>query len=163
MAAVLAMGPAARASHRSAAGLLELRVDNRATVDVTVPRASARKRAGIDVHTTTTLTRADVTTHQGIPCTSVARTLVDLGDVIGRRGVERAVEQAEVLRVLDLGALDEVLARAGPRRGAGMLRSILGDLATPTLTRSELEECFLALRGGKPAPPRGQRCGGAAG
>jgi hypothetical protein len=81
----------------------------------------------------------------GIPCTSVARTLVDLGDVVPGRHVERALEQAEILRVFDLGAVRDALARAGPRRGAGILRAILGEWAPSGLTDRELEERFLAL------------------
>jgi hypothetical protein len=79
----------------------------------------------------------------------VARTLVDLGDHVKRRDVERAVDQAEVLRLFDLPAVQDALCRAGRRRGAGMLRAVLADYAGPTLTRMELEERFLALcRGG---------------
>ena len=52
-----------------------------------------------------------------------------------------------MLRVLDMVEVHVVLARAGPRRGAARLRAVLGDLSDPTLTRSELEERFLALCG----------------
>ena len=92
-----------------------------------------------------TLTADDVTTVDGIPCTTLARTLVDLGDVVDERAVERAVEQAEVLRLFDLHAIQRAIERAGPRRGAGMLHSVLLNLDGPTLTQSELEEAFLAL------------------
>jgi hypothetical protein len=67
----------------------------------------------------------------------VARTLVDLGDHVKRRDVERAVDQAEVLRLFDLPAVQDALCRAGRRRGAGMLRAVLADYAGPTLTRME--------------------------
>jgi very-short-patch-repair endonuclease len=86
-----------------------------------------------------------VTTIDGIPCTTVARTLVDLGDVVSRRVVERAMDQAEVLRVFDLRAVSEVLARAGRRRGAGTLRTVLEHYEGPTLTRRQLEELFLTM------------------
>jgi hypothetical protein len=59
--------------------------------------------------------------------------------------VERAVKQAEVLRLFDLRAVEEVLARAGPRRSAGVLRAVIADATGPGLTASELEERFLAL------------------
>ena len=96
-------------------------------------------------HCSTTLAHTDVTVQHGIPCTTVARTLVDLGDVVNRRAVERAVDQAEMLQLFDGRAVHEALARAGPKRGAGILRGVLADLTGPTLTRSELEERFLAL------------------
>jgi very-short-patch-repair endonuclease/predicted transcriptional regulator of viral defense system len=145
MAAVLAYGPQAVLSHRSAAGLLGIRRDNRAKTDVTVPRRSARPRPGIDVHRGSTLQAVDITTVDGIPCTSVGRTLVDLGDVVDGRAVERAVDQAEVIRLFDGRAVAGALERAGPRRGAGILRAVLADLDEPRLTRRELEERFLAL------------------
>ena len=104
MAAVLACGPRAVLSHRSAAGLWGVRPDNRRKSDVSVPSPSARAKAAIEVHRSVTLTADDVTTVDGIPCTTLARTLVDLGDVVDRRAVERAVEQAEVLRLFDLQA-----------------------------------------------------------
>ncbi|MGH2822904.1 MAG: type IV toxin-antitoxin system AbiEi family antitoxin domain-containing protein [Thermoleophilaceae bacterium] len=154
MAAVLAYGSRAAASHRSAAGLIGIRADHRATTDVILPGPSARLRPGIEVHRSSTLKAADITTVDGIPCTTVARTLVDLGDAVDRRAVERAVDQAEVLRVFDLRAVEEVLARAGPRRGAAMLRAVLDELEEPTLTRSEFEERFLELcrRASLPSP-----------
>ena len=145
MAAVLACGPRAALSHRSGAGLWGVRPDNRPKSDVSVPSPSARARQGIEVHSSLTLTADDVTTVDGIPCTTVARTLVDLGDVVNRRAVERAVEQAEVLRLFDLRAVEAAIERAGPRRGTGLLLSVLADLGGPTLTASELEEAFLAL------------------
>jgi hypothetical protein len=145
MAAVLACGPDAAISHRSAAALWDLRPDNRRRVDVTVPRLKARQRAGIDVHTSGTLLAADLTARDGIACTTVSRTLLDLADVLDRRGIERAVEQAEVLRLFDARAVEEVLARAAGRRGAGVLEAVLAVFENPALTASELEERFLGL------------------
>jgi hypothetical protein len=106
------------------------------------------------VHRSVTLTDDDVTTVDGISCTTVARTLVDLGDVVNRRAVERAVEEADVLRLFDLRAVHAVIERAGPRRGTGRLLSVLEDLTGSTLTASELEEAFLALcrEAGLPTP-----------
>jgi very-short-patch-repair endonuclease len=97
----------------------------------------------IDLHRSGTLAPQDVTTCEGIACTTVARTLVDLCDVVDRRGVERAVEQAEVLQLFDGRAVEDVLARSAGRRGAGVLRAVLGKAGIPTLTASELEERFL--------------------
>jgi hypothetical protein len=50
-----------------------------------------------------------------------------------------------VLRLFDLRAVHEVLDRANGRRGAAVLRAVLADLAEPALTKSDLEEEFLAL------------------
>jgi hypothetical protein len=144
MAAVLACGPKAVLSHRDAAALLGLRPSSRRKTDVSVP-GQVRSRPGIEVHVSATLRPQDVTVHDGIPCTSVARTLLDLGDVVDRRGVERAVEQAEVLRTFDLADVEEVLARAGPRRGAGALRAAVDDWSDQGMPVNDLEERFLDL------------------
>jgi predicted transcriptional regulator of viral defense system len=119
MAAVLTFGPVARLSHRSVAALHGLRPDNRAKIDVTLPRSSVRSRHGIEVHGSSTLTAADVTAVDGIPCTTVARTLVDLGDDVDGQSVEHAVGQAEVLGLFDGKAVDAALERAGPLAGRG--------------------------------------------
>jgi hypothetical protein len=145
LAAVLACGPAAVLSHRSAAAQHGLLEDHRGRPDVTIKGGARRPRRDIRVHSSTTLTAPDITAVDGIPCTSVARTLVDVGDHEGARLVERAVDQAEVLGLFDLIAVQDALARAGPRRGPGVLRTVLAELAEPTLTDRELEELFLAL------------------
>ena len=146
MAAVLACGPDAVLSHRDAAALWGIRGSSRAAIDVTTPRRGGRSLSGIDVHRTRRLQPQDVTEIDGIPCTAVARTLLDLAEVVNRRQVERACDQAELERLLDASALDAVLARALGRRGAPVLRAILDEYAIgQTITRSEMEERFLAL------------------
>src|SRR5829696_6172132 len=109
MAAILAYGPDAVASHRSAAGLWGLRPDNRPNVELSVRTTGARGRRGIDVHASLTLADGDVTVKDGIRVTTVARTLVDLGDVTNRRTVEQAVERAELLRLFDEKPIEEAL------------------------------------------------------
>jgi hypothetical protein len=92
---------------------------------------------------------------RGVPCTSVARTLLDLSEVVDRRGLERALDQAEVLRILDVAAVRDLLARSLGRHGSAALRAALAvhDLS-PTLTRSELEERFLGIcRGARVVEP----------
>jgi hypothetical protein len=145
MAAVLAYGPDAALSHRSAGAHWGVRRDTRATIDVSLPRQSACSRPMITAHACTSLLPDDVTVHDGIPCTTVARTLLDLAEVVDRRGVERAVEQAEVLRLFDGRAVDGVLALAAGRRGAAVLRAVLDEFEDCGLTANEFEECFLAL------------------
>jgi hypothetical protein len=132
-----------------------LRQDNRARIDVSSPRRAGRSRAGIDAHTSSTLLPRDIEIVDGIPCTSVARTLLDLAAVIPRRQVERAFDQAEVLQVLDANQIEDVLGRTHGHRGNAMLRSILDDYAPGTaLTRNTLEEAFLAIcdNAGLPRP-----------
>lgn len=82
MAAVLACGDGAVLSHRTAAALHELRSTARVKIGVTVPRRSARRHTGVQIHRSITLTDADITTVNGIPCTTVARVFLELGSVL---------------------------------------------------------------------------------
>ncbi|MGH2991739.1 MAG: type IV toxin-antitoxin system AbiEi family antitoxin domain-containing protein [Solirubrobacterales bacterium] len=153
MAAVLACGPRAVLSHRSAAALWGLLPSSRAAIDVAALSRPARDRAWVDVHRAGTLESDDVTRVDGIPCTSVARTLLDLAGVVERRSVERAYEQAEVLGVLDVSAVEAVLTRSFRRPGSAVLRGIVsGARPGESLTRSELEERFLAICGAAALP-----------
>jgi hypothetical protein len=153
MAAVLACGDESGLSHRSAAQHRSLRSNGRAAIDVISPGRSGRRRAGIDAHTSATLLPRDFEVVGGIRCTTVARTLLDLAAVLPRRAVERAFDQAEVLRVLDARQIEDVLARAGNHRGAGTLRAILVEHApASTLTPNDLEEMFLAICDGAGLP-----------
>jgi hypothetical protein len=154
MAAVLACGSGAVLSHRSAAALLELRPTDRAGIDVTVPGKSSLGRDGIDVHRSTTLDpRLDTTVVDGIPCTTVARTLLGLCGVVPRRAVERAFDQAEISGRLDLRPLQSQLDRNRPRPEAAILRAILDrHRAGSTVTWNDFEERFLAVCRGAGLP-----------
>jgi hypothetical protein len=146
MAAVLACGEGAVLSHRTAAALHGLRPTQRAKIDVTVPRRSAREHRGIDVHRSTMLTADDVTVVDGIPCTTVARTQLDVAAVLGRRSLERLFEQAEILEVFDLRAIENQLARNATHRGARNVRAVLDEYYIGSApTESELEEAFFAI------------------
>jgi very-short-patch-repair endonuclease len=145
MAAVLACGPDAALSYRCAAALHEIRGTARAKIDVTVRGRSHRKHAGLDVHRSTTLTAADVTVVHGIPCTTVARTILDLAQVIKGRPLERALDQAQILGLLDLTALLDQIKRNKARPAAKRLQAVLEQhYIGSTPTWSELEEAFLA-------------------
>ena len=157
MAAVLACGQGAVLSHRSAAALHELGAAGRSRIDVTVPMPYARRIKGVSVHRSRTLTVADTAVVDGIPCTTVARTLLDLGAVVGRRPLERALEQADVQEVLDYAVLIDQIERNHGTRGARRLRAVLADHhAGDAPTESELEERLLALcrASGLPLPER---------
>ena len=155
LGAVLACGPSAVLSHRSAADRWGILATARAGIDVTVPTRSGRaKRSGIDVHCVRRLDALDVTLLGGLPITTVARTLVDLCSVVPPRMVEKALEQSYVLRLVAPNAIGEALSRAPGRRTAALTRLLATEGRARTLTRSELEEAFLALcrSGGLPDP-----------
>jgi very-short-patch-repair endonuclease len=138
MAAVLATGEAARLSFRSGAMLWSIRRTERGLIEVTSPRCG-RGRAGIQRHQAE-LRSDEVTVHQGIPVTTVARTLLDLATVLTPHQLARAVNEAEVQRLLDPLSLNALLQRYPRRRGVPALRELLGQAIT--LTRSELEKRF---------------------
>jgi Protein of unknown function (DUF559) len=146
MAAVLACGSGSLLSHFSAAALHGLLSSGQALIDVTISRRNGLARPGVRVHRPTCIIPADRASVDGIPCTSVARTLLDLSAVVSRPALERACDQAEVLRLLDWAAMDEALSRARGRPGVRELRAIL-DLGRvgDQVPRSELEQRFLAL------------------
>ena len=154
MAATLACRPGTLATHRAASALYELRLAQRAWIDVTTPGANGHRRAAIRVHDGTTLTAADVFVIDNIPCTTLARTLLDVAEDATRREVERALDVAEQRQILDMRAIDDVLARADGRRGAKLLRAVLAEhTIASTLTRNDLEEAFLAIARAAELPP----------
>ncbi len=155
MAAVLACGSDAVLSHRSAATLWELRPSGRRSIDVTAPGRRGRIPTGIDAHRHGSLSSHDRTELKGIPCTSVARTLLDLAGVVGMRELRNAIVQAEMLRIFDLTPLREVVERSRGRRGVARLRMLVSEFDPRVeLTKGELERRFLALcdRVGLPPP-----------
>jgi hypothetical protein len=145
MAAVLACGTGAALSHRSSGDHVGIRPTSRARIDVTVPGQRGRRRKGLDVHRSS-LAAEDITPVNGIPCTTVARTLIDLAEVIDQRQIELAIDRAEQRRIFDRAALERALARADGRAGASVLRRLMAPADwRPRLTREELEECFLCI------------------
>ena len=154
MAATLACRPVTAASHRSSSMLFGLRLARRRWIDVTTPGARGRQRDGIRVHDGLTLSPDDVTVIDNIPCTSLARTLLDIAEDATRREIERALDVAEQQQILDMRAIDDVLDRANGRRGAKLLRAVLAEhVVGSTLTRNELEEAFLAIARAAERPP----------
>ena len=145
MAAVLAAGPGAFLSHRSAGGLWEILRSVRALIDVTVTRGLHRRR-GIELHRTR-VEPDEVTVHRGIPVTTVARTLLDLAAVLPPPRLERAINEAELRHLTDTVPLAALVERHPHRPGVSTLRAILAELAAvgATRTRSDLEDLFQAF------------------
>jgi very-short-patch-repair endonuclease len=137
VAAVLACGEGALASHRAAGALHGLVRSGR--IEVTAPR-ERRPRPGITVHRSRLTHEDDRSLIAAVPVTSVARTLVDLADVLSEERLAKAIHQAEILRVFDLSALERAQERAGGRRGRHRLTRVLTAYRPePHLIRSEAE------------------------
>ena len=157
MAATLACGPDAVLSHRSAAALLGIRDAAGSRIEVSSPRRVGRSRAGILVHSGESLTPAEVAKVRGIPCTTVARTIVDLAAVLDQTGLEYATHRAQLRPwSLDLAEIATLLERFPGGRGVARLRSLLGRPAglSDSAAKSRLERAFLRLcrRASLPAP-----------
>jgi very-short-patch-repair endonuclease len=137
LAAVCACGPGALASHRAAGAIHGVLSFSR--IEVTVAH-NARARRDIAVHRSRHIAAEDRTVVDAIPATSVARTLVDLADVLNERQLTRAVRQAELLKVLDLRAIEAALERVPGRIGRHRLRRVLvAYRPEPQLLRSKAE------------------------
>lgn len=144
-------------SHGSAAELIRLWDKRPVPVDVIVPRRAGRAIEGVRWHNVRRPEPREIEIRKGIPCTTPSRTLVDMAGRLGTTSLRRMVEQAAVLRALDVREVDRVLA-CGPRRGAPRLRAILTAWRTedgrlPRL-RSLLEARFLPVlvEAGLPRP-----------
>jgi very-short-patch-repair endonuclease len=146
LAAVLACGPGAVLSHRSAAYLHGILDDSRSRVDVIAPNRRGRCPEGIVAHRDGTLTRADRMTIDGIPCTGLARTLLDIAASEPPRTLRYALNQAEVEGVFDLAAVVDLLKRSKGRRGVARLRLAIEDHdPREQQARRELEKKILRL------------------
>jgi predicted transcriptional regulator of viral defense system len=146
MAGVLACGPDAVLSHRSAAYLWGLVDEWEVPIDVTAPNRRGRSPGGVAAHRDGSLLPVDKTIRFGIPCTSLARTLLDYAAVAPEWELRKVVAQAEVLRLLDRPAMRALLKRCRRRRGVARLGLILDTIHPQTKrTRSELERLFLSM------------------
>lgn len=150
VAAVLACGPGAVLSHRSAAAVYALLAADGGAVHVTVPK---RRRGGMDIvvhegH----LKPHEIRERHGVPITAPIRTLIDLAPTCPDPLLEQALAEAFALRLANRAALLRGIDAAGPRRGVARLRRILD--AEPRRTRSSPERQLLrAIRqAGLPEP-----------
>jgi predicted transcriptional regulator of viral defense system len=154
IAAVMACGSGAVLSHLDAAALWGIYDSRRTTIHVTVPSRGGRKLRGIHGHRARRLHPDDVTTKDGIPITTVARTLVDLTDLLPTDRLLRAIREAEYLRLLDHPTLTAAVQRATGRRRLTRLTTAMERHHPGQIVRDELEHRFLELvhAAGLPAP-----------
>lgn len=154
MAGVLACGPAALLSHRSAAALWGIRkMRTEEETEVVIPAGPPRRYPGVRAHRRRGHEAPGRREVDRIPVTHPVATLVDLASCTPPWQVEAAVNEADHLELIDpemlRGALDSL-----PRwPGVGRLRKLL-QAPTITLTSTQLERRFLplALEAGLPSP-----------
>lgn len=161
MAAVLACGPDAALSHRSAAALWEIfpraaggiEAQGEGEIEVSVPAHVDRRRPGIVVHRRASLGPTDLTRLHGIPVTTPVCTLIDIATQVRRNSLEAVVNEADKRGLVDPETLRSALGELAHRPGVAALRGTL-DRRTFTFTESELERRFLPIvrRAGLPQP-----------
>ena len=137
MAAVLASGPGAALSHRSAAVLWDL-LPSQADepIHVTAPTRQ-RAPAGVRLHVSLT---SEFVHHNAIAVTTPARTLLDLAATASSTELARALERARLMRLVSDADLQR---RSHHRRGSRALCDLLA--REPSFTRSEAERRLLSL------------------
>jgi hypothetical protein len=153
MAAVLACAPGAALSHRSAAALWGFATEHPDYIEVSVRRRCTHRRSGLRVRSRPSLSVEEIATRQGIPLTRPVRTFLDLATMAGPKTLERAINEADKLDVIDAAALRHALDDHAGQPGVRLLRRIL-DEHTFLLSDGELEVLFrpLVAAAGLPAP-----------
>jgi very-short-patch-repair endonuclease len=158
MAAVLACGKGAVVSHRSAAALLGVIDEGPVVIDVIALHARGRKIDGIRLHLVRVPRLEETGTVDRIPCTSPARTLVDLAGIVGEWTLRSAFQRAAHLEMLNIAAIE---ASIDPRRrGMKVLLKLIDEWrgAAPLLEKrgklkSPLEAKVLPLLARRDLPP----------
>ncbi len=153
MAAVRGCGDDAVLSHRSAAALWGIGHEERGRIDVTIRRRSSITREGLAVRARPSLPDRSVVARHGIPVTAPVQTLVDLATELMELRLERAVNEADKLDLVDPEALRGALDAYVGMPGVKPLRTLL-DRHTFRLSDSDLEILFrpLALAADLPLP-----------
>jgi very-short-patch-repair endonuclease len=143
LAAVLAFGPDAVLSHRSAGQLWGIVPRYAIAPEVSRP-TGARGRQGVGIHRSA-IPADEWTVEDGIPVTTVPRTMLDLAAMLDMRELERAWNEIEVRELWDPLSVPDLLTRHPGRRGARMLHALLGSDEPGGITRNDFEEAFVAL------------------
>jgi very-short-patch-repair endonuclease len=142
MAALLASDPDAVLSHWSAAALWMIRPNSRSIIDVTTPQKS-RSWKGIRRHHSL-LPADEATVEEGIPVTTVPRTILDLAATESTDVVENLLRESEYLRLSDRLSLPDLIERYPGKRGIRKVSIALDRLREEPegRKRSRLEERF---------------------
>jgi very-short-patch-repair endonuclease len=142
MAAVLSSGPDALLSHQTAAALWGLRGYSGGAIHVTVPRKSTSSKR-IRRHFSY-VPPDERTEKEGIPVTSVHRTIFDFAATASVDDVVAMIKEAEYLNLWDRLSLWDLLDRYPGKRGSRNLRFALKRITEepPGRKRSKLEERF---------------------
>jgi very-short-patch-repair endonuclease len=153
IAAVYACGEEALAGYRAAGKLWGI-LRGSQMIEVTAPRSRVAARRFV-LHRTRLIHEEDRALIDNIPVTSLARTLVDLADVLPEKRLAEAVHEAEVKRLFDLTQVQRVLDRLPGRKGRHKLTRVLsayGDVQPFTRSRAERLVLSICEEHGLPRP-----------
>lgn len=146
LAAVLACGGPSLLSHRSAAALWRIAFLELGRVDVLIPGRGSRFRPGVAMRRTRNLPATDRTEIDGIPVTTLNRTLLDLAAIATESQLRKAVAEADRQELLDVPSLTALCVSRPGRRGTGALGRVAREQRGPiSATRSPPETDFLAV------------------
>ena len=127
LAACLAAGDGAVASHRAAAALWRLPGLDESIFEISVPKNRRVRHQGLMVHQLGGLAPLDVTRIEAIPVTNPCRTLIDLAGAVPADTLEEALDDALRRRLVSLSRLRWRLAELGRRGrpGIGTIRTLV--------------------------------------
>jgi very-short-patch-repair endonuclease len=157
LAAVKACGEGALLSGRAAAYLFGLSIGRPPPPEVTAP--TERRVKVVKTRRCRNIDPRDATAHNGIPVTTVARTLVEIAPLFSLADLARVCHEADVKHAVKPADVEAVLDRRPSSPGAAKLRRVLrGEIP---VTLSKLEARFLKLLGANDLPlPRTNRPAG---
>jgi predicted transcriptional regulator of viral defense system len=145
LAGTFAAGAGAGLSHLCATALWDVRELRTDFVDVVAPKRR-RIKGPVRIHVSRTLVPSDITVRKGIPVTTVARTCVDLTDLLTAHQLANVMHEAAYRKCLNLAQLAEAMARAKGRKNLHVLEKALAlNESGSAGTKSPHEDAFLAL------------------
>ena len=160
-AALLAAGPQAFLTHRTAAGVYGVRAINPYAIEVTTP-GKPRPRAGLVIHRSTHVDPQDVRTYTGLRVSSVPRMLLDLAPNESQAELKRVITELVHKNLFDVHKMRATLHRHHRRPGIAITRDALGRYIHVPRDKSTLERDFnaeLAKHPDIPTPIRNVRLG----
>ena len=154
-AALLAAGPDAFLSHRTAAALYGLREVSTRRIDVTVPGCCRRSRGSLRLHRTSA--EPDIKTRNDLPVSSFPQMLIELAPQETGGELERLITWGVRKRFLNLDEMRDALVRHRRRPGLAKLKTALGGYLPTHDRKSDLERDFDAFLLEHPEIPEPKR------
>lgn len=146
LAAVLASGPGAVLSHRSAAEVWKLIEPRRGlALQTTSPDRRIEGPKGIYVHGSVVLAEDEIDARDGIPVTSAARTVFDLASQAATWEVAKAYEEGLIQNYFSRDRMIVLAMRHKGRRGIRKVRALIDRDAPPSVTIEEAHRRLLEL------------------